>query len=157
SGADGTLGLARIKEEGGFVIVQDPAEAEYPDMPRAAINTGLVDLVLPVAEIPGKLRALHDSRQRLQIPPEEETPPPQLDEAVLREVLNLVRLRSGNDFSQYKRPTLLRRIARRMHVHELADLAAYLTFLREHPDEIAALVRDVLITVTSFFRDHDSF
>ena len=158
TGADGSLGLGRIKEEGGFVIAQEPEEAEYPDMPRAAIDTGLVDLVLPVSEMPGKLRALRDGRERLQIPAEpEEAPPPELDEAKLREVLNLVRLRTNNDFSHYKRPSLLRRVARRMQVHELTDLQAYLNFLRERPDEISALLRDLLISVTNFFRDHDAF
>ena len=157
TGADGTLGLGRIKEEGGLAIVQDPAEAEYGEMPRSAINTALVDLILPVSEMPGKLIALRDGAKRLQIPPEkEEALPPEFD-AALREMLALLRLRTGNDFSQYKAPTLLRRVARRMHVRGLGDLPAYLNFLREHPEEISALQRDLLITVTNFFRDHDSF
>jgi two-component system CheB/CheR fusion protein len=161
TGADGTLGLGRVKEEGGFVIAQDPAEAEYSDMPRSAIATDLVDLVLPVAEMPDKLRALRDGALRLPLPsidePEAEVPSYEVDEGALREILTLVRLRTGNEFQQYKRPTLLRRIMRRMHVHELSDLRGYLLFMRERPDEVAALMRDLLITVTSFFRDHDSF
>jgi len=158
TGGDGILGLGRIKEEGGFVIAQDPAEAEYPDLPRSAIDTALVDLVLPVAEMPAKLVALRNGASSLRIPAErEETLPGAPDEQALREVLTLMRLRTGNDFGQYKRPTLLRRIARRMQVHELAEMDAYLNFLREHPEEITALMRDLLITVTNFFRDHEAF
>jgi two-component system, chemotaxis family, CheB/CheR fusion protein len=158
TGTDGALGIGRVKEEGGFVIAQEPTEAEYPDMPQAAINTGLVDMVMGVAEIPAKLRSLNESRRRIRIPAEhEEVPSTEVDGASLREVLNLVRLRTGNDFSQYKRPTLLRRIARRMQVHEILDLSSYRSFLYEHPEEISALLRDLLITVTNFFRDPDSF
>lgn len=76
---------------------------------------------------------------------------------MLREILTLVRLRTGNEFQQYKRPTLVRRITRRMQVHELHDFQRYLQFLRENPEEVSALMRDLLITVTSFFRDQDSF
>jgi two-component system, chemotaxis family, CheB/CheR fusion protein len=158
TGTDGAMGIGRIKEEGGFVITQEPAEAEYPDMPQAAINTGLVDIVMAVAEIPAKLRALNESWHRTHIPPEhEEASPTEVDGSSLREILNLVRQRTGNDFSQYKRPTLLRRIARRMQVHEILDLPSYLYFLHEHPEEISALLRDLLITVTNFFRDPDFF
>jgi two-component system, chemotaxis family, CheB/CheR fusion protein len=157
TGADGTLGLGRVKEEGGIVIVQDPAEAEYPDMPRNAIDTGLVDLVLPVAEMPGRLLALRDGARRIQIPEGAEEPPQELDTEALRELLTLLRLRTGNDFNNYKRPTLLRRIGRRMQVHGLGSMRGYLDFVREHPDEVTGLMRDLLITVTNFFRDHEAF
>jgi two-component system, chemotaxis family, CheB/CheR fusion protein len=158
TGVDGTIGLGRIKEQGGFVIVQDPSEAEYEDMPRSALDAGVVDLVLPTAEMPAKLLSLREGTKRLRIDEEkEEAPPPEFDEGALRNVLTLLRLRTGNDFSQYRRPTLLRRIVRRMQVHELHDLNAYLAFLRENADEIVALLRDLLITVTNFFRDHDAF
>jgi len=158
AGTDGTFGLRRIKEGGGVVIAEDPAEAEYPEMPRSAINSGLVDIVLPVAEMADKLRALREGAQLLQLPPEEdEAPSRTADEDTLREILMLLRLRTGHDFAQYKRPTLMRRIARRMQVHELSELAGYLRFLRDTPEELEALFRDLLITVTNFFRDHDSF
>jgi two-component system CheB/CheR fusion protein len=160
AGSDGTLGLGRIKEQGGIVIVQDPAEAEYHEMPRSAIETLLVDLVLPVAEIPSKLISLRDGAKRLVLPKEkEETPapaPPRNGDA-LREILALVRVRTGNDFSQYKRPTILRRIARRMQVNEVHTITDYSRLLREQPQEISSLLRDLLITVTSFFRDHEYF
>jgi two-component system CheB/CheR fusion protein len=159
TGADGTLGLRRVKEAGGFTIAQDPAEAEYDGMPRNAIDTGLVDLVLPVAEIPGRLRSLSDDAARLILPAEEEVEqiPEQMDFGQVLEILHLLRLRTGHDFSQYKRPTLLRRIARRLQVHQVPNLTAYLSFLEDHPDEIAALLRDLLITVSNFFRDHEAF
>lgn len=159
TGADGTLGLGQIKEEGGFVIAQDPDEAEYADMPRSAINTSRVDLVMPVAEMPAKLVALRDGAQRLRLPhhEEEEAPLPDQDEPALRDLLSILRVNTGNDFSHYKRPTLLRRIARRMQVHELMDLKAYLAFVRQHPEEVSVLMRDLLITVTNFFRDHEAF
>lgn len=158
TGADGTLGVGRVKEQGGFVIAQDPDQAEYGDMPRNAINAGVVDLVLPVQEMAAKVLSLRQSSQRLQIAPEpEEVVVPDSDEAVLREVLTIVRLRTGNDFSQYKRPTLLRRIARRIQVNELPNLSSYVDFIHTHPDEVATLLRDLLITVTNFFRDGDAF
>jgi two-component system, chemotaxis family, CheB/CheR fusion protein len=159
SGSDGTLGLKWIKEEAGFVIVQDPSEAEYPEMPRNAINSnGLVDIILPVAEMADKLCALRDGVQRLSLPPDqEEAAMAAADEATLVEILTLLRLRTGHDFTQYKRPTLWRRIARRLHVHQLSDLPGYLNFLRNTPGELDALFRDLLITVTNFFRDRASF
>jgi two-component system CheB/CheR fusion protein len=158
AGTDGTFGLRRIKEGGGFVIAQDPAEAEYPEMPRSAISSGLVDLVLPVAEMPDKLSGLRDGVQRIQLPPEhEESLSQTVDEVALGEILTLLRLRTGHDFSEYKRPTVMRRIGRRMQVHEVVELADYLKFLHERPEEVEALFRDLLITVTNFFRDHHCF
>jgi two-component system, chemotaxis family, CheB/CheR fusion protein len=157
-GADGTIGIGRIKEQGGFAIAQDPDEAEYDNMPRSAIDAGLIDIVLPVAEMPAKLIAIRETARHLPIPDEqEEEIPPEVDEAALRNITTVLRLRTGNDFSQYRRPTLLRRIARRMQVRELHDLNLYLEFLRDHPEEISALLSDLLITVTNFFRDRESF
>ena len=159
TGADGTIGLGQVKEEGGFVIVQDPAEAEYADMPRNAIATSDVDLILRVSDMPAKLMALRDGGQRLQFPdpPTEETPFSDENESALRDLLGLLRMGTGNDFSNYKRPTLIRRIARRMQVHGIHHLNGYLTYVREHPEEVSALMRDLLITVTNFFRDHAAF
>ena len=157
TGADGTLGLGRVKEEGGYGIAQDPKEAEYADMPRNAINAGVVDLILPVAEMAAKVLSLRNAAPRLQIEPETEEVQPPNDEAALREMLTILRLKTGNDFTQYKRPTLLRRIARRIEVNELQDLDAYVDYIHNHPEEIGHLLRDLLITVTNFFRDADAF
>lgn len=161
TGTDGTLGVRRIKENGGITIVQAPSDAEYDSMPRSAIDTGLVDLVLPVTEIPAKLRALRAGAARVRLLPgrdlESEKPRGAFDAESLRDVLTLLRLRTGHDFSQYRIPTLLRRIGRRIQVHELDDIASYLKFVREHPEEVLALLRDLLITVTNFFRDREAF
>ena len=158
TGADGMLGLKRIKEEGGFAIAQDPEEAGYDGMPRSAIATGLVDLVLPASAMPDRLLALSKRVRRLRLPEEQEDRSvEELDFATIRDMLALVRQRTGHDFSQYKRPTLLRRIARRLQVHDLPDLASYRQFLQDHPAEIHALLRDLLITVTNFFRDREAF
>jgi two-component system CheB/CheR fusion protein len=157
TGTDGILGLRRIKEEGGFAIAQDPEEAEYDSMPRNAINAGLIDLVMPAADIPERLKSLRAGLQRIHMRvSEEEPPPPESDQDIIA-VLKLVRQRTANDFTQYKRPTMTRRIGRRLQVHGLPDVRSYLAFLHEHPDEIPVLLRDLLITVTNFFRDRDAF
>jgi two-component system, chemotaxis family, CheB/CheR fusion protein len=158
TGSDGTLGLKRVKEAGGITLVQDPLEAEYDGMPRHAIATNLVDLVLPVAQMPAKLLALQARARHAELLDSgADKPPPAVGTDALREVLTLLKIRTGHDFSSYKRPTLLRRVARRLQVHELADLPVYFNFLRENPDEIQALLRDLLISVTNFFRDPETF
>ncbi len=163
SGADGdgAIGIKRIKERGGLTIAQDPVEAEHDGMPRSAIATGMVDWVLPVAEMPDRLLAYRRSGDRLRLPVED--PPARLapahenDEAALRETLAFLRLRTGRDFSYYKRGTILRRVARRLQVNGLENLPDYLAFLRMHPGESGALLQDLLISVTNFFRDRESF
>jgi two-component system, chemotaxis family, CheB/CheR fusion protein len=144
TGADGTLGLQRIKEQGGFVIAQLPEEAEYDGMPLSAIDTGLVDLIMPVAEMAEKIRSLHRVRHPSPFSAEDGEPLFETDSPEINEILTLVRQRTGHDFTQYKRPTLLRRIARRLQVHTLPDLESYLNFLRAHADETKALLRDLL-------------
>ncbi|CAN5218975.1 hypothetical protein BH23VER1_BH23VER1_14780 [soil metagenome] len=161
-GSDGTLGLRRIKECGGIALAQDPQEADYDTMPCSAIASGLVDIVLPVAQIPAKLLEIREAAERVLLTPyhqpsgeaeaaQEKKPDP------LREILTLLRVRTGHDFSDYKRPTLLRRIARRLHVHGHPDIESYLTTLRESPGEMQALLGDLLINVTNFFRDKEAF
>lgn len=166
SGADGdgAIGVKRIKERGGLTIAQDPDEAEYDGMPRAAIASGMVDWVLETGEMPKRLLdyILHEAS--LKLPPEE-GPPPALThakaeaepEAVFREILVFLRTRTGRDFSYYKRATILRRISRRMQVNGVNDMAQYLRLLRTHPGESGALLSDLLISVTNFFRDRDAF
>jgi two-component system CheB/CheR fusion protein len=158
TGADGALGLKRVKEAGGLCIVQDPTEAEYDGMPRSAMATNLVDLVLPVREMPAKILAFKRRAEKIQLPEgEAEQPSPELGAHALREVLAFVKTHTKHDFFNYKQPTMLRRIARRLLVHELADIPAYVQFLRENPDEAQALLRDLLISVTNFFRDKEAF
>ncbi|MBI5277226.1 MAG: PAS domain S-box protein [Burkholderiales bacterium] len=154
---DGAVGIRRIKERGGLTIAQDPEEAAHAGMPRHAVDTGMVDWVLPVRDMPQRLLAYFRLEKALDLPPEQpEEVPPDVD-AELRDVLGFVRTRTGRDFSNYKRATVLRRVARRMQVNGVDNLPAYLNVLRTRGGECASLVQDLLISVTNFFRDPDYF
>lgn len=166
SGADGdgSLGVKRIKERGGLTIAQDPGEAEIDGMPRAAMASGMVDWVLNARDMPERLIGYFAQESRLLLPAEEGPVPvvaareqPVETEAVFREILVFLRTRTGRDFSYYKRATILRRISRRMQVNSLDTMPAYLSFLRTHPGEAGALLKDLLISVTNFFRDREAF
>jgi two-component system CheB/CheR fusion protein len=152
AGTDGAIGVRAVKESGGIILVQDPAEAEYPSMPRSAIATGVVDVVLPVRELAGRLADLIGIKKAVSI-----VDSPQVDEEQLRRILAHLRVRTGHDFSKYKRSTVLRRIARRMQVTRSDDLPGYYDILRESSDEAQALLADLLISVTTFFRDAEAF
>ncbi len=156
TGSDGTLGIKDIKANGGVVIVQDPAEAEYDGMPQSAIATGLVDFVLPVAEIPESILRFTRIRPHLPIPLDTEEIS-QDERNLLQKVFTQLRVRTERDFSRYKRSTVLRRITRRMQLNYVEDLATYVERLRERPEEVRALADDFLITVTQFFRDPEVF
>jgi two-component system, chemotaxis family, CheB/CheR fusion protein len=157
TGTDGTIGLRRIKEKGGIAIAQDPLEAEYDGMPRSVINAGLVDFVLPVVEIPTKLIALRQATEQIQIWHTDEKAPVEVDEKALRGVLATLRTRTNHDFSSYKRSTVLRRVARRLQINNLQEVSQYQTFIRENPGEAQELLKDMLISVTNFFRDNDAY
>jgi two-component system CheB/CheR fusion protein len=155
TGSDGTRGLRAIKGEGGMAMVQNPESTEYDGMPRSAINTGLVDYVLPAAEMPAHLIAYASHAFGNLVKP---LPAPfPKTEDVLKKIFILLRSQTGHDFSQYKQSTINRRIERRMAVHQISDLADYVRFLQQTPLEVEALFRDLLIGVTSFFRDNDAF
>jgi two-component system CheB/CheR fusion protein len=156
TGANGSMGLKRVKEQGGLCVVQDPDEAEYDDMPRHSIATGLVDHILPVREMPARILAYRDSLTAVRVP-EDTLDADSSDTQALRDVFSLLRSRTGHDFSNYKRATVSRRIARRMVVHGLTALSAYAQLVREQPDEAPALLKDLLISVTNFFRDREAF
>jgi two-component system CheB/CheR fusion protein len=152
TGRNGSAGLKRVKEYGGLVIAQDPREAEFADMPSNAIATRLVDLVLPIAQMPQHIAAYFERQRRDAEAPT--TAGPQADELEsLREVLTLLRVRTGHDFSNYKAPTVHRRMARRMNLRGIATVAGYLRLIRQEPDEAVALMKELLISVTNFFRD----
>ncbi len=161
TGSDGTLGARAIKSEGGIAFAQDPASAGYDGMPRSAIASGCVDLVLPPARIAQELSRL--SRHPYVItPPSHERadqPPPssRKEKDSLRAILALLRRTTGSDFSAYKPPTIKRRIARRMALASVETLEEYADYLEGHPDEAQALHQECLITVTSFFRDPGAF
>lgn len=157
TGADGSLGSKMIKENGGLVIAQSPDEAGHDGMPRSAMATGAVDLALPVSEIPGAL-AKFERRMMLARTNENPTPEKQAPDW-LGDVIKLLRAATAHDFTQYKPGTLQRRIERRMALAliESDDMDRYLEKLRSDPQELELLAKDLLINVTSFFRDPDTF
>jgi two-component system CheB/CheR fusion protein len=155
TGADGSLGLKAIKEKGGLVIVQNPDEAAYDGMPRSAMMTGLVDFVLPVAEMPGVLVGRTAQMQMLGPRQDNST-----DDDVpdwLAAIIDLLRARTAHDFTFYKPGTLRRRIERRMGAAAIADGVRYLDILKQDSGELELLAKDVLINVTNFFRDPQAF
>lgn len=156
TGSDGTLGIKDIKANGGVVIVQDPTEAEFDGMPQSAISTGMADFVLTLAEIPETIASFERIRPRLAIPPATDEIP-QDEVALLYKIFALLRVRTDRDFSRYKRTTILRRVARRMQLNYIEDLADYVERLRQRPEEVGVLAEDLLITVTHFFRDPEVF
>lgn len=156
TGANGSMGLKLIKERGGAVFVQNPREATFNEMPRHAIATDLVDDILPVSRIPARLLTYVQGLGRVSIP-EEAPQRPEEQQQALREIFTQLRLRTGHDFSNYKRSTLLRRLERRISIHNLDSLPTYAAFLREHTEETQALLKDLLISVTNFFRDDQPF
>jgi two-component system CheB/CheR fusion protein len=155
TGSDGTAGLRAIKSEGGMAMAQDPAGSEYSGMPESAIQTGLVDLVLAPSAMPAQLMA-YVTRSYNRVPRMAASVIP-LPEALLNKVFVLLRSQTGHDFSQYKPNTIGRRIERRMAVHQVDTLDAYVQYLQRTPLEVEALFRDLLIGVTSFFRDPEAF
>lgn len=152
AGADGAIGVKAVKQAGGIVLVQDPNEAEYASMPRSAIAMEVADFVMPIRELADRLTEL--LRNRDHIPYREVRDG---DEDALRRILAHVRVRTGHDFSQYKRATVLRRIARRAQVTRKESLAEYYAYLRDNAEEAQALFSDFLISVTTFFRDPKAY
>jgi len=151
-GSDGTLGLRAIKEKSGLVLVQDPAEAKYDSMPRSVIDAGLADIIGTAAELPAHIinylqhphrDALANSGQLLE----------GSSLSALEKIAVLLRVRTGNDFSLYKKSTMYRRIERRMELHQLDNIATYVRYLRENPQEQDLLFKELLIGVTGFFRN----
>ncbi len=155
SGSDGTQGVRAIKSEGGLVIAQEPESAEFDSMPRSAIATGMVDYQLPPKEMVGQLIA-YTSRIFGELPRVADTPQPVADSA-LKTIFALLRTQTSHDFSHYKPSTIYRRIERRMVVHQVESIENYVKYLQHSPAEIEALFRDLLIGVTSFFRDPEAF
>ena len=146
-GSDGSLGLKAIKEKNGVVLVQDPATAKFDSMPRSATEAVIADIVAPVEELPAKLIAF------LKFAPIVQTEPDIDSKGNLDKIFILLREQTGHDFSLYKKNTLLRRIDRRKGVHQIAKIQGYIRFLQENPHEVQILFKELLIGVTSFFRD----
>ncbi|HEX6126539.1 MAG TPA: PAS domain S-box protein [Pyrinomonadaceae bacterium] len=156
TGADGSMGLKRVKELGGVVFVQTPTEAEFGEMPRNSIATDLVDGIFKVAEIPGKLLAYKESLGGIQLPAESSSRSAD-ENGALTEILDQLKTGTGHDFSSYKNGTINRRLANRLSLRGLNDLQSYSEFVRGNPDETRALLKNLLISVTSFFRDKETF
>ena len=153
TGSDGTSGARAIKEAGGMVMVQDPDQAKFDGMPRSALNTGLVDYTLPVEQLPTEL--IHficrpmingSSENRLED-----------DELTVNRILHQIHSVTKLDFHHYKRPTLVRRIARRISVNKLDNQKGYLDFIFKDTKEVHILAREFLIGVTKFFRDSQAW
>ena len=156
TGSDGTLGVRAIKGEGGMVMAQKPESTEFDGMPRSAIATGLVDYVLPPAGMPLQLisyavHAFGGPVSRVALLPAPRT------ENALKKIFVLLRAQTGHDFSLYKPGTILRRIGRRMAVQQVETIEEYVRCLQQTPAELELLFRDLLIGVTSFFRNPAAF
>jgi two-component system, chemotaxis family, CheB/CheR fusion protein len=154
TGTEGALGLRAIKGEGGLALVQDPATASYSGMPDSAIATGIVDYVLPPEKMAGTLLAYIKQAGRVVTLPEKEKKEPK---DLLQKVIGIVRAQTGVDFSLYKNNTIIRRIEKRMAMHQIQTLEDYLTYLRNSPHEVNSLLKEILIRVTNFFRDAEAF
>ena len=155
TGSDGTLGLKAIKESGGMTIVQDPESAKYDGMPRSAIEAGLADHILPVEKIPRELLS-YVEQPYLKPSGKLQTGEKQFA-GYVQKVLMLIRSVTGRDFTGYKQSTIHRRIRRRMAVHKIEHVADYHRYLQENHAEIYRLFKELLILVTSFFRDPSAF
>jgi two-component system CheB/CheR fusion protein len=155
TGTDGTLGMKAIKGAGGMAMAQEETQAKYDNMPRSAIDTGLVDYVLPVEKMGAEL--MKYVKHPYIGGPEKVLTTKERFENYLQKIFILVRSTTGHDFSQYKMNTIRRRIERRMAVHQIDQISEYVAYLQKNPGEIKTLFKDLLITVTNFFRDTKAF
>lgn len=157
TGSDGTQGLRWIKERGGVTMVQTPSDAEYGAMPRSAIESGHVDVVLTAADLATELARLRQAARTIALPAAGVEGLGTREAGTLGKILEHVRQATGLDFTGYKHATVLRRLERRMQFAGTEALADYLAVLRDSPAETSTLFNDFLICVTSFFRDPDAF
>jgi len=148
-GSDGSLGLKAIKEKNGIVVVQDPDSAKYDSMPRSAKEAVVIDIMAAPEEIPAKLINFLKFIPAIKADGDLESK----NKSNLDKIIILLRERSGNDFSQYKKNTLFRRVERRKILHQIDKIQNYVRFLQENPKEVDILFKELLIGVTSFFRD----
>jgi two-component system CheB/CheR fusion protein len=154
---DGTLGLQIIKSYGGLTFAQDEESAAFDSMPNSAVRSGAVDFVLSPADIAKELIKVNSPFNANYTSAEVSETVPQKDNEIFRQILTVLRVRRGVDFTYYKQSTLKRRIIRRMALNKIGKPADYLNFLRENKSEQDALYNDMLISVTNFFRDTQSF
>jgi two-component system, chemotaxis family, CheB/CheR fusion protein len=147
-GADGTLGMQAIKAVGGLTVVQEPETAQFDAMPRSAIASGCSDIVAPASQLPARILAYV-----AQVSSPEASSDTDCASEPLFRVIDTLHRRTRHDFSLYKPSTLYRRVERRMAIHDIDTLDGYADFLQENPSEIDLLFKELLIGVTSFFRD----
>lgn len=170
TGSDGAVGIGRVKELGGVTLAQEPADCDHEGMPMAAIATGMVDFVMPAHDMAAKLVDLWNTARAMQLPmigPETDGDSAAdskigslgnaRDEEALQHVIAMLRADTGHDFRHYKRATMLRRIERRLLVKGVTSLSGYAELLEREPLEFQLLLKDLLISVTCFFRDRDAF
>ncbi|MEE3245578.1 MAG: chemotaxis protein CheB, partial [Bacteroidota bacterium] len=150
TGSDGSRGIRAIKEKGGVVMVQQPEQSKFDGMPRNAIKTGLADFIVPVERISDELSNYFEAQSSIDFDAELY----QYDERLLKEILKVLKTNTALDFSLYKRPTLLRRIGRRVRVLKLDSLEGYFEYLKTNKEEVQTLYKEFLIGVTKFFRDY---
>ncbi len=154
TGTDGSLGLRAVHGAGGMTMVQEAETAKYEGMPKSAMDTGLADFVLPVEKMPGQILAYAKKilkKQAVPVSPAEKAP------SALQKVMMILRSQTGHDFSFYKKTTIHRRVEKRMDLHNIEDLTGYARYLHENPEEVQALFKELLIGVTSFFREPEAF
>ena len=148
-GSDGSNGIKAIKENQGIVIVEDPLTSKFDGMPKSAIASVNVDVIAPVKELPSQLLSLLQNRPAVKRSLQTEDK----NKTNLEKIIILIHSHTGHDFSLYKNSTLYRRIERRMGIHQLDKISSYVTYLQENPAELVILFKELLIGVTSFFRD----
>lgn len=149
-GSDGSIGIKSIKEKDGLVLVQDPATAKFDGMPRSAIDSVLVDVIASAMELPEKLISINKRNLRSR-----NNARSGKDLSSLEKVIIILRLQTGHDFSSYKKATLYRRIERRMNIHQIEKMTSYVRYLHDNQTEAEILFKELLIGVTSFFRNAD--
>ena len=153
--SDGTLGIKSIKGEGGMAMVQQPDTAKYDGMPRSAIETGLIDFILPVEKMPETLMG-YVQHPFLESPGKIKLTQPSIKNQI-QKIFALIRTATGHDFSHYKQSTIGRRIEHRLAIHQIKTLSDYILYIQANPSEIDALFKNLVIGVTSFFRDPDAW
>ncbi|MBU1240162.1 hypothetical protein KJ865_10685, partial [Myxococcota bacterium] len=152
-GHDGTEGMRAVKIAGGITLVQLPKEAKFPEMPSEALRQGVADRSLSLAQMPEIIAGIHNHSAAFM----SATPEPSGYPRLLEQVITLMRYHTESDFSQYKRKTIERRLTRRITLLHLSSIEEYLVYVKEHPEDLGELAKDVLISVTAFFRDAEAF
>ena len=151
AGSDGALGVRAIKEGGGVILVQEPADAEFPMMPRSALASGVVDISAPIPRLVERMVEVVQSKDAVRSLSEDEV------HQQLQRIITFLRTRTGHDFSRYKRASVMRRVARRVQVTRSKSMSGYADYLTANPEEAQELLSDLLISVTSFFRDENAY